>query len=562
MRNRNLLPSLAAVLALTLVAVAGCQAVPSGTADLAPAAEPAPAATGAPAGAGEACVAVDRSRPLPYVIVDSPWGGWATVGVCPAVADTGPTPVRFWLPAAVDEAAARAALTYTGPGQPDVTYTHLRDQALLTVLLPPAEPGDAGTVRLDGIPGPDGAPVTLRFSVARHPVPTLQAERLAEDGSWQPLAAGATLPRRPITLRLRFPGAWAPLERIKQQAEQAGIQVAAPDAETVLLTVTDPPPRLHFDLTTRVYLGSAGWRTWTIWFGVDFGTPPALVALDPATGAEDRIAEAPVDLLASSLSPDGRWALLEAVDPFRPLEAQVWVVDIAAGQRYLTPLRTGIWPYPVAWQPDRVVVPRGNMVQTWYLQEARAEVQVYPAGWWLTHSPDARWLAGFSYAGRSDEYSPVTVVLYDAATGTGRVHRDLVERFVTGTHRPSSPPFRWSDDGHLLVEEHGDWDSQTWRPVSSHWLVLDPAAGSVTPYAGATPPPPRWDGSPPPAWHPGPGGWQVWREEGWGPVRLRGPDCAEVEHGSGHVLDWAPDGRLLVVRWAHYPDRRFRLSGW
>lgn len=386
-----------------LPALAGCRAAPPGPAGPAPAAEsavesaaePAAAApvdngTAGVAGSGEeACVAAAWFHPLPRASVDSPWGGWASAGVCPAVADTGATRVRFWLPANVDEAAARAALTYTGPGQPGVTYAHRRDQALLTVLLPPAQPGDAGTIRLDGIPGPEGMPVSLGFALERHPLPTLQVDQLADDGSWQPLAAGTTLPLRPVALRLRFPGAWAPMGSIYRQAEQAGVQMAVPDGETVVLTVTDPPPRLHFDLTTQVSLGPGGWRNWTVWFGVDFGTPPALVALDPATGAQDLITEVPVDLLASSLSPDGQWALLEVVDPDRPLEAQVWVVDIAAGQRYLTPLRTGVWRYPVAWQPDRVVVPLGATVQTWYLQAARAEVQVYPAGWWTRTHPTA-----------------------------------------------------------------------------------------------------------------------------------------------------------------------------
>jgi len=569
--------ALTLALALVLTLAAGCSpasappAAPEAPAAEAPpvtepAAEEPPATASEPAAEGSLSPA-DAGEILCPASVDV--GVWVvgtykfdavTDGLCTAVAPAEAFDLVLAFPSGVSEDAMRSAVAVASG---EVVRYRFSAGGMI-VRLAAAQPGTVTTVRVRGPVGVGGSTVNLGFGLRREPAPTVAIEVQVGDGPWKPHEPGEFLPPGPARVRLAFGrpvGAPQVEGRIESQLMvPAGSepQMTWTDSRTLLLSFAKLPPVLFVDFSAVEDDRGLQFRDQVLYLRSD--TPPRLAALDPASGREEDLGPAPLDILWSTASPDGRWVLLEATRPTSRDDVDVWLIDTATVRARKTDLDESPYGPGYIWFADRLVVAGWDELQEWDLtrHERRLLSEASYAG---PLSPDGRYLAGrVLHLNRTDPntwLAPLTVAVYDLATNTERLFPEVGN--FRNPHRggdiPIHVPMRWGDDGRSLYVLQYAEDSTPDNP-RTYWAVLDLDTGVLTP-ADNVPDEPLREPQPVTS----PSGW-AFRPAQWGgrgEVNLVSPQGLEVAYGEGRPLAWLPDDRLLLVRWADgYP----RIPGW
>lgn len=276
--------------------------------------------------------------------------------------------------------------------------------------------------------------------------------------------------------------------------------------------------------------------------------PPMMVALDPATGEEQVVGTAPLDIWAGSLSPDGRWAMLTSASPEDCTKSRVWLMDLSTGKTTEIPFGWRSFFDVVAWSKERLVVGSGAGVTIYHLADGRLESRMPPQRMWQAASPDGRYLVGYIKQydrERSDWHAPITVLIYDLETGHDRTFADVAWAKVMHSGAPPATFLWWTPDGKgILINDPRGAD-----PLIGGGAILrlDPATGAMAPYEKQAPDQPVWI-SGPRGYSVPPKGWPI---QDWEPIQVRSPDGQVRQFGGGFVLGWAPDGRLFLIRWSN-----------
>jgi len=490
-----------------------------------------------------------------------------TEGLCTAVAPAEETWVIFRFPPGLPEDTIRSSLAVSGSEYVLRDFTGEQ----LTVYLAPAQPGTETIVRLRGPVGEGGAQADLGFRLLREASPNVTVEVQAGEGPWRPHEPGEYLPAGPARVRVTFShplsphGArqaedafeW-PLVAVRKDREPIPYQLSWDGPRTLVVDLPQPPPALFVDL--RWIQDERGLTTRSGILNLHAGEPPRFRALDPATGREEDLGPAPVDIWWTQLSPDGRWVVMEALRPDSPYEMDVWLIDTATGEALKTDLLESPYIDGYHWFPDRLVVAGWEKLQEWDLTRHALRVLPARASYAGPLSPDGRYLAGRILHGDEDPetwLAPLTVAVYDLATETERLYPEVGNWRVPhrGGGVPVNVPMRWADDGQSLYvlqwAEDAPYTDSKW-----HWAVLDLETGIMTParedelpgdpflYPASEPRPVE-----------GASGWAFTRAD-WGTVTLFDPGGKAASCGEGLPLAWMADGRLLLVRWPDYAHRR------
>jgi len=486
------------------------------------------------------------ARSLPQASLVHPPLQWqfpryVTEGTCRLHVHSEAVTVDLVLPPAADPEAAQAALQLTG--EPELSMTTSSDgEHVFTLRFPAGEPGERLTVRLAGPFGPAGEQVDLGFDLERVATPRVALDYRTDGGDWLPVEPGSTLPRRPMELRLRPVGGVDP-ERIAQWLGDHGLAYAR-QADALIVRLADPPT--HLVLNLNDIPAEHGLLTSRSFLELFTGEEPQVSLLDPATGQEQALRNAPVNIYASEVAPSGGRVALMATDPLDPYGTQIWVLDLRTGDLHRTGISLSSPWYRIYWRPDELVVADHNRIHRWREGAVQATVQVSRGRAFDALSPDGRFLAGLAIAMTEvDEknLAPASIVLHDLETGAERI---LAERQIKVLVPPNEKEPRlqlsFSADGAgLLIREPA--------PGTGGWRYLRLDIGSDT--LADVPEPPAAGQQ---EWIPGPGGlaYRV-QTQPYGDVMVRDGDGMEQAHGSGHIVGWLPDGRLLLIRWANGP---------
>lgn|GEM_PF-1422869 len=485
------------------------------------------------------------ARSLPQASLMDPVLSWSmpryvTEGTCRLPVHSEEVTVDLVLPPSADPAAAEAALQVTGAEAHVAWTTDPSGEHLFTVRFPAGEPGERLTVRLLGPFGPAGEQVDLGFDLERVTTPRVLLEYRDESGEWVPVKPGSTLPHRPLDLRFISVGG-ADLAEVAERLAQQGV-AAERRAGTLTVHLDDPPARMALDLN-RV-AADHGLVTCRSFIEFFTGEEPHLSLLDPTTGQEQVIGEAPVNVYATLVAPAGDQVALMASDPVDPYGTQIWVLDVTAGDLHLTGITPSSPWYRAYWRQGELVVADHDRVHRWSQEAAQATVQPSRGRAFTVLSPDGRLLAGIAFDMAEEDESglaPASIVLIDLETGAERIlaDRQIRVRIVHGESE-TRLDLAFSPDGSgLLIREP--------TPVPGNWryLRLDIASDSLE----EVPAPPDAAQR---QWVPGPNGlaYRI-QEQPYGDVVVRTAGGTERQCGSGHVAGWLPDGRLLLIRWAN-----------
>jgi len=376
--------------------------------------------------------------------------------------------------------------------------------------------------------------------------PRVKADLGTDSGEWLPITTPLNLPEKPLVLRFRLVGC-PPLDLVHSRIERAvrGVeaQVEQSGTETIVVRVPQPPPRLHFDFNDPGLGKKSPFEAYSIYTG----EPPVLVAYDPVTGQEERIAEVPPEVERGLPSPDGRWLMLATY----PLDvwnsgSQVWLVDLSTGRVQLSPLLTEsilsgeqVYPGPSSFVGDRLVVPftpwPETVVQVYHLADGRVDRYGSSIDHFGPPSPDGRTLPGLAFDYDTGE---LHVGFLDVATGKEVTYPGLIPANRAGEHRWAGRVLQlWLPDGRLAVNLRTGGATYAIEPVTgASEQIRDPAELHMRP-----------------DWHHGPGNW-AYQIEGrlYRRVILRDPNGERsVLNGEGLPVGWTPEGRILLIRWAN-----------
>lgn len=486
-----------------------------------------------------------------------------TQGLCGAPVPVDNFVVFFYVPTAVTEEAVRAALRVEGAAQPErLEFFTFPVRNQLSVWFPPGPLGEEITVRLAGPVGLNGAQADLGYRLKRLESPTATVELKVGDGPFQPLIPGSTVPSQPLAIRFRFagnPDRSAVESQIRQAFEphkdatsRTIFHLEWESPESLLLSLPAPPPRIL--IAFHGVQGANGLTMRPFSFVLYTGEAPRLVALDPASGQEDEIGPAPVDVLYRRVSPDGKWVLFSALQGDSAYKEDLYLLDTESGALRKTTLIPS-WEGIVLWVDQKLVLPIGRKVQVWDLTSHQLAEYPSAADHLTALSGDGRFLAGFTLDyGREDAetaLAPATIVLHDLQTHTEKVFANVASAQVPHKSAPPRMPMVFSSENQALYFQEQVKGPTPEQRVMPRWMKLDLQTGTVSP-AGQAPDSER----PQPAGLRGPTGWESLTSE-WGPVLLRSPQGVEQRFGSGLALGWRPDGRLLLIRWPNFEHRRF-----
>lgn len=487
------------------------------------------------------------ARSLPQASLVQPWlvsghPRYVASGTCRLRVHSDEVTIDLVLPPSADPAAAEAALQITGTGEPwvDVQTNPYSGEHVFLVHIPAGEPGERVSVRLSGPFGPDGEPVDLGFDLERVTTPGIALDYRLDGGEWMPVEPGSTLPRLPMDLRFRSVGG-ADLALAVHRLTARGLEVERQAGE-LTARLEAPPPHLVLDLNGVE--ADHGLMTSRSLLEVFTGEEPQLILLDPATGQEQTLGSAPANVYRTLAAPSGDRVALMATDPTSLIETEIWVLDLRSGELQRTGISLTSWQYQAFWRPDELVVADGHRIHRWRAGTEQAAVQRSGGSGFTGLSPDRRMLAGISYDMREEDehmLAPASIVLHDLQTGADRLLAEGQIR-VRIPHSESAPRLALSftpDGAGLLIREPTP-EFGGWR-----YLMLDIATGTLEEV-----PEPQTETEP--EWVPGPGGF-AYRTQAdvYDDVVVRAADGAENHFGSGHAAGWAPDGRLLLIRWAN-----------
>lgn len=487
------------------------------------------------------------AQPAPEPAVTSPTaylgrGGlpadWVIAGVVEAKVDEESFDVSFKLPPAFTREQAKSALSIDAPAQPRFYFTVTQQSLDMLVRFPAGKVGEVITVRLG----------ELGYRLTRYPSPRVAVELKREGANWESLAETVpVLSQQPLQFRFRLTGGldqdFAEL-KIHQALSKARHSVEKQGADTLLVTVPEPPPLIAFDFQGLkgdygVVLGAGA--------TVYIGEPPVLVLHDPATGKEERIGEVPPDLIRTSLSQDGAWLMLSGMAPGSAWSDRVWVMSLRTKALSLTPFRDeAMRDGPVVWRKDQLVLPVSYGVQTWDLAGRKGDVRPSDAVWWQTASPDGRYLFGFAvdYGRETPQWiAPASLFVYDTETGSEQTYPDLIGYRVRHSGGGPYVATTW-DNGLVIADFYAVGTEPGPQSAASRFVRFDPEAGKAAPYDGPERDHLTWQ-----EWVQHPLGWAYANRGNWGGVRLRAPDGSESDRGPGHIAGWTGDGKLLVIRW-------------
>ncbi len=404
----------------------------------------------------------------------------------------------------------------------------------------------------------EGNPAQPVLAFTRVESPELEAAEIRENGAWVPIVAGSLHPDGPTELRFGFshPMNKASVEESLQGAE--GLFTWESDSSVTVL-IPDPPPGIEW-WGTHMRDSNGIWCPFST--HLYFGEPPHLYSYDPATGQEVEVCEAPPDILAADVSPDGAELEVLVYDGTEPFRGHGLIVDAATGRCVPdeTPL-PGHWSalvpddvgeiYFTALSPDRSKVAAYKVrAHEWigdlsildaatgdalreYPQFAKVpayatDLYMYVETDLLCWSPDGKTLV---VVARSGQLATEDYVIREVDVVTGQVTDitlDLASEGIRG----------WSPDGKLWLMGHKFVDIQTLQAVASF----------------PEPPDPNQDWS----WVAFGGGWEASRFDpppsGLLPTRaciLRNLATGqELSLGPVCPAGWDESGRLYFIRWA------------
>lgn len=385
---------------------------------------------------------------------------------------------------------------------------------------------------------PVPAPTPERPTPPATPVDRVTVSIRQGDGAWREIESGSSVPRKSYSLQIRMPEA-SPVASVEDTLKQ--VLGNLPHTITILpanglqVDLPEPPPILS------LYLDDQSQSRFTL----NAGESPWLVALHPSTGEEQRLSEVPLHAASASVSGNGRWVLVETPSPVQQCSGQVWEVEAASGKRQALPFGPGFFQDVTTWYDGTWYATSGHFINTWETSTGRHERRE-SAGWiWEGVSPDGRFLSGATYQVGSAPIgglASMTVVVVDLKTGQEKTYPNV----ASGVPHAHWIDFRlrWTPDGRgLLLGHHREP-----KKVETRRLNLE--TGEVTPSPEPLPKPED------PLYLTHQSGWRYERVPGlWGPIRLTGPDGKEYVRGEGLPAGWAPDGRLLLIRWENYKYR-------
>lgn len=445
--------------------------------------------------------------------------------ICERAIDLEPLALTIRLRAESAE-AAQAAIRITGghlsqpPHVPKEPYNGVWN---LIYWLEEGKPGDQIEVSIHQ--SDRERPLVARMTRRAGPAPVLSRQSAA--GDWVPVNSGDLIPKGELRLRVQVSDGPGPERLIRQifgpwstwPRDLQADSVQAVGQDTLELLFSNPPGFVELQFTEFYDKEGVGLSPRSVFFYI--ADPPALVAVDPKTGVEQRIGTAPVEVLEGVVRADGAWAALVAQtrDP-GDWGWTVWLANLKTGQLKPTGLRLGWYGRLTFDQRGRLMIP-AQKTTTVIEPETGASQQITGADLWYGLSPDNRYLAGHvgGYFGvnATGAGSPPpkveALVIHDLSTGEQRrfpwegvaFHYSLV----------------WLKDGRLLQAVTPDY-GMDFRKMDEgrKFFTVDLTTGARTPYLQ------RPDFSRPP-FSKGP--------------RLSGRDRL--------VLGSLPDGRTLMIHW-------------
>ncbi len=481
-------------------------------------------------------------------------GTFVKAGECEAKVPSDSLAVTFHVPPSTTEKEAHAALQLTGPQEPEIRLSRTSQQMSIALLYPSGAPGDRLVAGLEGPVGEGGAPVSMRFVMERVESPRIQATWRPEGGTdWRSFDPTRTVPSGPLQVRLQLPAGIdkeALLQQIGIGAGGASYTVATPEPQSLVIDLPTPEPHHLFRFGD---IGTA-YRLHTRDSLLEFftGEPARLVALDPANGQEQVVGEVPPNVSRARLDPHGKLVALWAMGDDL-YSHDLWIMNHRSGD--LLRIHLAFIPKLAFWTERGLVLPTPNQVFTFHRETGRTEGHPSQGVFWNAISPDNRYLAGFNYDDRKVDQAglaPVTIVLHDLAAGEERLFPGVTKIVVPRSHAPLTLPMSFTADGlGLDIHEPLSSDRTTQGTYPERLVRLDLRTDELSE------PGPLLYGEPTSDWHPDPQDQFAYsRSPGWDQVLIRTPAGETKHYGTGLVIGWRQDGRLLVLRWANLEYRR------
>lgn len=398
------------------------------------------------------------------------------------------------------------------------------------------------------LPGPPGQKISITYqseppmtvTLTRQQGPTVSLLHLGPDGTWREVTSGTSLPPGPLRLRIKTTGG-VPASYLSSRfmgAEWSGGKIS-PDRFEVLasdlaeVAWENPPPIVQ--VMAGSLEGEAGLRLpYDYMPHVYIGTPPQLVAIDPATGREEVLGEAPSTLFYGEVRTDSKVVAFSSMDPVLQDATRAWLFDLERRTLVAAPFTSH---YGIAAQFDaagRLVQPlRGPQIGLLNPATGKHEIRRSQANYFGPLSPDGRYLAGHTGGepGRSTgawipPAQPEVLVIHDLMTG-----KEVVVPWE-GYARPHMPLY-WLPGGEL-IQVVSMSDSPEDRDATVY--QVDPQTGARTPFT------------------------KDWAEPyskfgRWSAI-LTDTSGKQHDFADGMPIGWLSDGRALVVRWENFRHRR------
>jgi hypothetical protein len=515
-------------------------------------------------------------------------GGTATV-------DAAEFMLNGFLTPAPNSAWFETHLIFEGIQPSQHQYNTIGDYGNFDFRIPAGQAGDAFRLTIKDVLLDDGTAGDVAVTFCRQ-TPPKASTTFRANNDWLPATAGAVIPPdSPLTVRVAFTHDMLAetVERsLTGEHDKSGKSqgdwitgLKWLDGRTVELTADQPAPSMRLNLAAAqdqygLFVPGGVPNLYT-------GEPPRVLAIDPVSGKETRLADIPPEPNTPTLSPDGQL-----------LRVMSWQMrggrDVPDGQFLLINLTTGaaqpIKPEDPGWAPPSGILSIAREGLDSLLVARQAGTLLIPGlpdmDRWL-ESPDGKWIAVLLRTGAQAEYPSVPVRFLMVATDDSNNRKALTGE--ASMYEPGKDGITlygpvWSPDSTriaftqpakdgaaLVVADlttgalrtlaanlpgvRSSWDPVTWSPDGSKLLagtaLVDAATGQVLQRVEVGAGRPFWskDGQ----WLLfGAMGWNQWSEVKLYDLRTG----RSTSLGEGLALGWRPDGTAVVVRW---PNARYRL---